>query len=142
MNRKYEVLLLLNPNLEKENLEKLIKDIEFKMAGNIIKKEEWGIRKLAYKIEKSRKAYYILYFVETTPEAIMNLKTLISIKKEIIRPMILRHEKKWPYEYKTGKDLLFPERKPKREFKSRYPRTEKIIVESTVKNKSLGSEND
>lgn len=119
MNRKYEILLLLNPNLEKADLDKLITDIETKIGGNIVKKEDWGIKNLAYEINKARKAYYLLYYVETTPESIALLKNMIAINKHIIRPMILRHEKKWPFDYKTAKDLKFPERKPRREFKPR-----------------------
>lgn len=122
MNRKYEVLLLLNPELEKEKLDKLIENIETKIGGNVVKKEDQGIKELAYTINKAKKAYYVLYYVETTPEAIALLKEMIAITKDIIRPMILRHEKKWPYEYKNASELKFPERKPRKEFK---PRTQK-----------------
>ncbi len=113
MDRKYEVLLLLNPNLEKEDLEKLLKNVETKLGGSILKKEDWGVKDLAYKINKSKKGYYVLYYVETTSENIISLKEMIAINKDIIRPMILRHERKWPFEYKTAKELKFPERKPR-----------------------------
>ncbi len=119
MNRKYEVLLLLNSELESDVIAATIKDVEAKMGGNIVKKEEWGIKDLAYKINKSKKAYYVLYYVETTSEAIALLKEMIAIDKRIVRPMILRHERKWPFEYKTAKDLKFPERKPRGEFNKR-----------------------
>ncbi len=112
MNRKYEILVLLNSNLEKVKLDKLIKDVEAKIAGNIVKKEDWGVKKLAYKIKKLDKAHYVLYYVETTPEAIDNLKEFIALNsKDVIRPIILKHEKKWPFEYKTTKDIKFPEKK-------------------------------
>lgn len=113
MNRKYEVMLLLNPNLDKDALAKLVSSIETKLGGNIVKKEDWGIKDLAYKIEKSRKAYYVLYYVETTSENIQSLKDMIAITKDIVRPMILRHEKKWPFEYKTAAELKFPAPRPK-----------------------------
>lgn len=119
MNNKYEVLLLIKPNLDKEELNKLINTIEEKLGGNIVKKEDWGEKNLAYVIKKFRKAYYILYYVETKSENIDLLKHLIAINKDILRPMILRHEKKWPYEYKTAKELKFPERKPRKDFQKR-----------------------
>ncbi len=111
MNRKYEILFLLNPNLDKAKVDELIGKIETKIGGNIIKKEDWGIKELAYKINKENKGYYVLYYVETTSENITSLKEMIAITKDVIRPMILRHEKKWPFEYKTAKELKFPERK-------------------------------
>ncbi len=122
MDKKYEVLLLLDSNLKTDEIAKTIKDVEGKLAGNIVKKEDWGLKDLAYTIKKSRKAYYVLYYVETTSDAIKSLKEMIAIDKRIIRPMILRHEKKWPFEYKTAKDLKFPERKPKKDFSPRTPK--------------------
>ncbi len=122
MNRKYEVLLLLDSKLESDAVATTIKDVEAKLGGNIVKKEEWGLKDLAYVINKSKKAYYVLYYVETTSEAIASLKEMIAIDKRIVRPMILRHERKWPFEYKTAKDLKFPERK-KREFNKKPMRS-------------------
>ncbi len=116
MNRKYEVLLLLDSKLESDAIKATITDVEAKLGGNIVKKEEWGLKDLAYTINKERKAFYVLYYVETTSEAIASLKEMMAIDKRIVRPMILRHERKWPFEYKTAKDLKFPERKPRREF--------------------------
>lgn len=122
MNRKYEVLLLLDSALEADVIAKTISDVEAKLGGNIVKKEEWGLKDLAYKINKSKKAYYVLYYVETTAEAIASLKEMIAIDKRIVRPMILRHERKWPFEYKTASALKFPERKPRGNFnKSNRP---------------------
>ena len=142
MNRKYEILLLLNHKMEKKDLEKLISNIETKIGGNIVKKEDWGIKKLAYKINKEDKAYYILYFIETTSENIASLKEFISITKNIIRPMILRHERKWPFEYKTAKELKFPERRP-RTFgpKKPYIKNPNEAVASTTDNSSASTLN-
>ncbi|BDU67406.1 MAG: hypothetical protein TYPL_0590 [Candidatus Tyloplasma litorale] len=144
MNRKYEVLLLINDKLEENDIEKTLKDVEAKLCGNIIKKEKWGIKDLAYEINKSKKAYYVLYYVETTPEAISDLKKLIAIDKRIVRPMILVHNKKWPFEYKTAKDLKFPERK-KKEYTSRnyknvnnYSTTKQPIAKNSESDKSKG----
>lgn len=113
MNRKYEVLLLLNPNMEDAAKATLISDIEAKIGGKIVKKEDWGIKDLAYWIKKTKKVHYVLWYVETTPEKIQSLKDMIAITKDIVRPMILRHDKKWPYEYKTAKALVFPTPRPR-----------------------------
>ena len=119
MNRKYEVLLLIDPTLDKETFSTLIKNVETKLGGSIIKKEEWGKKTLEYEIKKHKEAIYVLYYVETEPENIKLLKDMIAITKNILRPMILVHEKKWPYEYKTAKELKFPERKPRKDFQKR-----------------------
>ncbi len=137
MNRKYEVLLLLDSKLESDAVAKTITDVEAKLGGNIIKKEEWGLKDLAYTINKSKKAYYVLYYVETTSEAIASLKEMIAIDKRIVRPMILRHERKWPFEYKTAKELKFPERKPRKEFnKSARPSAPRNAGNNEAKNEA------
>ena len=140
MNNKYEVLLLIRPNLEKEELNKIIENVETKLGGNIVKKEEWGEKTLAYAIKKFKKAYYILYYVETSSSNIDDVRKMILISKDILRPMILRHEKKWPYEYKNASELKFPERKPRREFNKNdsYKKTfnnsdKKPVVSTTIK---------
>ncbi len=111
MNRKYELMILINPSLGKEELEKTISGLEEKISGTIIKKEEWGKKKLSYDIKKQKEAYYVLYYVETTPEAIEEVKKSNLINKNILRELILKHEKSWPFEMKTTKDIKFPERK-------------------------------
>ncbi len=111
MNRKYELMILVNPNLGKEELDKIISSLEEKISGKIIKKEEWGKKKLSYEIKKQKEAYYFLYYVETTPEAIDEVKKSNLINKDILRELILKHEKSWPFEMKTTKDIKFPERK-------------------------------
>ncbi len=111
MNRKYEIMVLLNPTLGKDELEKEISSLEKKISGKIVKKEEWGKKKLSYEIKKQKEAYYVLYYVETTPEAIDEVKKSNLINKNILRELILKHEKLWPFEMKTSKDIKFPERK-------------------------------
>ncbi len=139
MNNKYEVLLLIRPNLDKEELNKVIKNVETKLGGNIVKKEEWGEKTLAYTIKKFKKAYYILYYAETSAENIDALRKMILISKDILRPMILRHEKKWPYEYKNASALKFPERKPRREF-NKNDSYKKSFSEKTKEDKKPSTE--
>lgn len=105
--RKYEVMLLFQPNLDKEMLFQEMSEAEKQLGGTIIRKDEWGLRKLAYPINKFLEAYYVVYYIETKPENIIEFKKMLTIKKEIIRNMIIKHEKKWPFEMKTTKDLVF-----------------------------------
>ena len=147
MKRKYEVLLLLDPTLAKEDLIKLIENIEAKLGGKIVKKDEWGIKKLAYSIKKFKEAYYILYYVETESAKITELRNLIAVNKKILRPMIILHERKWPFEYKTGKDLKFPVRKPRKNFNNdRRPSNRPSVNENKNQNtdaiKKEGEKND
>jgi len=135
--RKYEILLLLRPNLEAGVKSNTIKLVEELIGGKIIKKEEWGLKKLAYPVKKEVEADYTLYYVETNGENIVELKARINIIKEILRAMILVHEKDFPFNMKTTKDLKFPERKARPE---RKPYTRKPEADSSDSNAATTEE--
>ena len=53
--------------------------------GEIKKRENWGIRNLAYKINKNRKGHYILLNIDAPPEALTEYERLMRIDEDIIR---------------------------------------------------------
>ena len=112
--RKYEILVLLRPNLEAGVKSETIKKAEELIGGNIVKKEDWGTKKLAYPIKKEVEADYILYYVETKGENVIEFRKAVNISKEIMRTLILVHEKDFPFNRKTTKDMKLVERKPRK----------------------------
>ena len=65
-------------------LEKFIEVIQ-SFKGEIKKRENWGIRNLAYKINKNRKGHYILLNIDGPPEAIQEYERLMRLDEDIIR---------------------------------------------------------
>ena len=49
----------LSPKLAEEKFKQILELIE-KSGGKILKKENWGLRSLAYKIKKNSKGYYYM----------------------------------------------------------------------------------
>lgn len=121
MQKKYEILLLLRPNMPEAEKKETISKIEGIVGGTIVKKDEQGLKKLAYPIKKQVEADYTLYYVEAEAQNIVEVKKQINIMKDVLRAMILVHEKDWPFNFKTSADLKFPERKPR---VPRRPRTD------------------
>ena len=70
-------------------LEKFIAVIE-SFKGNIKKKENWGIRNLAYKINKNRKGHYTLLNIDAPPEAIREYERLMRLDEDIIRFLTIK----------------------------------------------------
>ncbi len=128
--RKYEILMLLRPNLEADVKSKTIEKAEKLIGGNIVKKEEWGLKKLAYPIKKEVEADYILYYVETEGDNVIEFRKAVNISKEIMRTLILVHEKDFPFNMKTTKDMKIVERKRRPIQKRRKPEAK---VEKTEK---------
>lgn len=131
---KYEILIMMFPNLTDKKRQDLILKIEKILNAKIVKKEDWGLRKLAYKIKHQDQSYYLLYYLETDINDLNQFKKMVSINKEIMRIFILKHEKKWPFEMRTSKDLKFPERKQiRRDNKNGQTNLEKRPIKESYK---------
>ena len=58
--------------------------------GEIKKRENWGIRNLAYKINKNRKGHYTLLNIDGPPEAIQEYERLMRLDEDIIRFLTIK----------------------------------------------------
>jgi SSU ribosomal protein S6P len=58
----------------------------------VTKTENWGLKSLAYRIKKNRKAYYALLNIDAPPAAIAELERQQSINEDILRVLTLRVE--------------------------------------------------
>ena len=79
----------LTPGQFETLLEKFIAVIQsFKVE--IKKRENWGIRNLAYKINKNRKGHYMLLNIDGPPEAIQEYERLMRLDEDIIRFLTIK----------------------------------------------------
>lgn len=58
--------------------------------GKVTKTETWGLRSLAYKIAKNRKAHFVLLNIEAPGETVAELERQSAINEDIIRYMTVR----------------------------------------------------
>ena len=79
----------LTPNQFEELIEVFIKIIE-DFKGVIKKREIWGLRNLAYKINKNRKGHYILLNIDSSSDAIAEYERLMRLNEDIIRFLTIR----------------------------------------------------
>lgn len=69
-----------------ENATKIIADND----GKVVKTETWGLRSLAYRIARNRKAHYVMLEVDAPPAAIAELERQTGINEDVIRFMTIR----------------------------------------------------
>ncbi len=89
----YEHIFLARPDLTAQQLENLIKDftgIIESNGGTAAKTENWGLRSLAYKIKKNRKAHYVLFNLDGPAAAVNELERQERINDNVLRFMTVR----------------------------------------------------
>ncbi len=69
-----------------ENATKIITD----NGGKVVKTETWGLKSLAYKIQKNRKAHYVMMDIDAPAAALAELERQTGINEDVIRYMTIR----------------------------------------------------
>ena len=69
-----------------ENATKIIAD----NGGSVVKTETWGLRSLAYRIAKNRKAHYVMLDIDAPAAAMAELERQTGINEDVIRFMTIR----------------------------------------------------
>lgn len=92
----YETVFMARQDLTeaqvKELTEKFCKIVK-DQGGKINKTEYWGLRNLAYRINKSRRAHYVLIESEAPGEAIIELERNLRLNEDVMRALTTRQQK-------------------------------------------------
>lgn len=73
-----------------ETLTETLKTLVAANGGSVSKVEAWGLKSLAFRIKKNRKAYFTLMNVDAPPAAIVELERQLSLNEDVIRYLTLR----------------------------------------------------
>ncbi len=91
--KKYEVMFILRSNLEQETIKKEVANVSKIFTDNgstVLEVKEWGLRELAYEIQKMRKGYYVWMLVEATPKAVEEFNRIVGYNENIIRDIVVK----------------------------------------------------
>ena len=89
----YESVIIGRQDLTSSQFETLIEkfiSVINSFKGEIKKRENWGLRNLAYKINKNRKGHYILLNIDAPSEAILEYERLMRLDEDIIRFLTIK----------------------------------------------------
>lgn len=92
----YESVIIGRQDLTNSQFEALIEEFISVIKshdGEIKKTEYWGIRNLAYKINKNRKAHYYMLNISSSPETISEYERLLGLHEDIIRFLTVKIDK-------------------------------------------------
>ena len=90
---KFEVVLIINPELATNSLEKEIDDFKTRLSsqsGNVISEENWGLRDLSYSINKFKKAFYRFLQIEAPGSIVKNISKELNQSENLIRYIFIK----------------------------------------------------
>jgi len=91
----YELMLIFNPNLSEDDRNSSITELKTLLETNDVKIEKedvWGDKKLAYKINKSDRGYYILMDLTMEGKLIKTLSKTMNLNQGLWRYMFVKKE--------------------------------------------------
>jgi small subunit ribosomal protein S6 len=94
--RKYETIFVLKPSLEEAKKNELIEKFTGIIAsqGEVTEVNEWGLKKLAYEIEKQKEGYYVLVNFNAPSDLPKELERNFRISDDVIRYIVVNLEEK------------------------------------------------
>ncbi|MCI6820496.1 MAG: 30S ribosomal protein S6 [Clostridiales bacterium] len=92
----YEVMLILDPALEDDKKDTTVETVKGIIAaeGEVGNVDTWGMRKLAYPIQKKSEGYYVVIEFKAQPTLPKELDRRLKISDNVIRHMIVNKDEK------------------------------------------------
>jgi small subunit ribosomal protein S6 len=96
MNRRYEIMFIVRPDVEEAELDKLIEGFKKNVTdggGEILSKpeeEKWGRRRLAYTVRKFNDGFYVLLIVGVQGSLIAEIERRLRVSEQVIKFITVR----------------------------------------------------
>ena len=91
----YEHVMIARQDLSNTQAESLIEHFGTVLAdngGKLLENEYWGVKTMAYKINKNRKGHYALLRTDAPAPAIMEMERLMRLHEDVMRVLTIKVE--------------------------------------------------
>jgi small subunit ribosomal protein S6 len=91
----YEHTFLARQDVTQAQVEALMKEFQGIVEegqGKVTKQEYWGLKNLAFKIKKNRKAHYAFFNIDAPPAAVTEMERRMGLNTDVMRFMTIRVE--------------------------------------------------
>ncbi|REL33579.1 30S ribosomal protein S6 [Rhodohalobacter sp. SW132] len=102
----YEMTYILNPVLDDEKFKELVDHVQKLIednGGDVVDTDEWGVKQLAYPIEKKNSGYYVNLYFNAPKTAIEPVERNMRIHDDIMRYLTLKYDAKMKRHYDLKK---------------------------------------
>ena len=104
----YEQVFICRQDLtsvQAETLAEEFKDTLTENGGKVIESEYWGLRSIAYRMNKNRKGHYFMFKLNSEAKAVAEMERLMNIHEDIMRFLTIKVK-----EHKDGHSIMMNSR--------------------------------
>ena len=93
---KYELMFILDPAMDDASKEAAVETVKGIIAtsGEVSDTDVWGLKKLAYPIQKKSEGYYVVMHFNAQPELPKELDRRLRISDSVMRHIIVNLDEK------------------------------------------------
>ena len=91
----YESVLIARQDISAGQVDTLADDMEKIITdngGNVVRREYWGLRSLAYRMKKNRKGHYVMFNLDAPSDAIQEMESNLRLHEDVLRYITIRVE--------------------------------------------------
>ena len=95
--RVYEELFILKPDTVEEEVDGFVEQIQHVITngkGTVDKTDKWGVRKLAYRVQKYSEGLYVLIQFSSTPDLVKEVERRMRVADSVIKFITVRIDEK------------------------------------------------
>ena len=94
MNRVYEELFIVRPDVTEEEVDGIVEPLRGIVTtggGTVDKVDKWGVRRLAYKVEKRNEGFYVLMqFSSEAPTVVRDVERRLRVNDAVMKFITVR----------------------------------------------------
>lgn len=105
--RVYEELFVIRPDATEEEITPIVEQVKGVVTtagGTVDKEDHWGVRKLAYRIEKRNEGYYVLVQFTANPQTVKEVERRLRVNDAVLKFITVRIDEKLKKLDKRRKD--------------------------------------
>jgi small subunit ribosomal protein S6 len=95
--RHYELTVVLDPTIGEDGIGRQLERVKSAIegqGGNIVKEDRWGIRSMAFRIERQIQGHYTVFEWEGPASLITELDRMLRLEESVLRHLIIHFDAK------------------------------------------------
>ncbi len=92
MSREYEMALIVDTQVDADATVDRYASLLADQGATVVNVDRWGVRRLAYEIQKRQQGDYTFFYFEADPGAIADVERACRLDEDVLRHLILQSE--------------------------------------------------